>query len=302
MKTNSTTKTFLILFAVLWLAACSGGSGGGGYGGDGGGGSPPAPTYTVGGTVSGLTGSGLVLQNNGGDALAIAGNGSFTFATALAYSSAYTVTVLTQPSNPTQTCAVTDNTNTGTVGSANVTNVLITCGPSTTIGAIALPKTGQTTCFDLAGATIPCASTGQDGELQTGVAEPSPRFTVDGTGNCVTDNLTGLMWTGNANLPAATQTWQQALDYANALSLCGFTDWRLPNRKELRSLINYSSADNATALNGLGFNNVQADYYWSSSSYAGSAGHAWIVGLFDGSVFANGKPNGFYVWPVRAGQ
>jgi hypothetical protein len=169
-------------------------------------------------------------------------------------------------------------------------------------GVIALPKTGQTTCSDAAGAAIACAGTGQDGELQKGVAEPSTRFTVDGTGNCVTDNLTGLMWTRNADLPAGTRTWQQALDYANTLSLCGFTDWRLSNHKELRSLINHNSANNATTLNGLGFNSVQANYYWSSSSYAGSPASAWIVVMSDGFVNAGAKTNSYYVWPVRAGQ
>ena len=53
-------------------------------------------TYTIGGTVSGTLRTGLVLQNNGGDNLAIAGDGTFTFATAIAASSAYDVAVLTQ--------------------------------------------------------------------------------------------------------------------------------------------------------------------------------------------------------------
>src|SRR5689334_17280729 len=57
-------------------------------------------SYTVGGTVSGLTGSGLVLQNGGGDNLAVAQNGPFTFATALADGMAYDVSVLAQPSAP----------------------------------------------------------------------------------------------------------------------------------------------------------------------------------------------------------
>ena len=64
--------------------------------------------YTIGGTISGLTGTGLVLQDNGGDNLTITGNGSFTFATALTSGSSYDVTVLTQPSSPSETCAVTD--------------------------------------------------------------------------------------------------------------------------------------------------------------------------------------------------
>ncbi len=92
------------------------------------------PTYTIGGTVSGLSGTGLVLQNNGGNNLTITANGSFTFSTAIASGSAYAVTVLTQPSSPTQTCAVTNGTGTAT---ANVTSVQVACTtpvPTYTIG------------------------------------------------------------------------------------------------------------------------------------------------------------------------
>jgi hypothetical protein len=80
------------------------------------------PTYTVGGTVSGLTGTGLVLQNNGGNNLAISANGAFTFLTALKKGASYSVTVLTQPSG--QSCTVMNGT--GSIG-ANVTNVAVTC-------------------------------------------------------------------------------------------------------------------------------------------------------------------------------
>ncbi len=82
-------------------------------------------SYTIGGAVSGLTGSGLVIRNNGGDDLAISGNGAFTFATALADGSSYNVTVATQPGSPAQTCTPTSNSS--TVSGANVTNVAITC-------------------------------------------------------------------------------------------------------------------------------------------------------------------------------
>jgi hypothetical protein len=85
---------------------------------------PPA-TYSVGGTMSGLSGT-AVLQDNGGDNLSVTANGSFTFPTKLASGSAYSVTVLTQPSG--QTCAVGGGT--GTVGSANVTSAAVTCATS----------------------------------------------------------------------------------------------------------------------------------------------------------------------------
>jgi hypothetical protein len=81
--------------------------------------------FTVGGTVNGLEGAGLVLRNNGGDDLTIDGDGPFHFDTALPSGSRYDVKIATQPSNPNQTCSVQNGT--GTVGSGNVTNIVVTC-------------------------------------------------------------------------------------------------------------------------------------------------------------------------------
>jgi len=90
----------------------------------------PSTTYTVGGTVSGLTGTGLVLQDNGGNNLAVSTNGSFTFSNSVASGAAYSVTVLTQPTG--QSCTVSSGSGTA---SANVTNVQVTCSTTTyTIG------------------------------------------------------------------------------------------------------------------------------------------------------------------------
>jgi hypothetical protein len=90
----------------------------------------PPTTYTIGGTVSGLTGTGLVLQDNGGNNLAVSASGSFTFSTAVASGAAYSVTVLTQPAG--QSCTVSSGSGTA---SANVSNVQVTCTTTTyTIG------------------------------------------------------------------------------------------------------------------------------------------------------------------------
>lgn len=86
-------------------------------------------SFTVGGTVSGLAGTGFVVQLNGDGDLPIASNGSFTFATPLASGAQYRVNVAAQPSNPTQVCTVASGA--GTIGSTNVTNVRITCASST---------------------------------------------------------------------------------------------------------------------------------------------------------------------------
>ena len=84
--------------------------------------SSSAPTYSVGGTISGLSGT-VVLENNGGNDLSTSANGAFTFSTLLAQGAAYNVTVKTNPSG--QTCSVTNPS--GTVAAANVTNVSVTC-------------------------------------------------------------------------------------------------------------------------------------------------------------------------------
>jgi hypothetical protein len=103
---------------------------------------PPPQTFTVGGSASGLAGSGLVLQNNGGDNLSIAASGNFTFATALASGASFNVTVKTQPLSPTQTCVVTNPA--GTLGSANITNVAVTCTTNTySIGGSVTGLTGS---------------------------------------------------------------------------------------------------------------------------------------------------------------
>ena len=164
------------------------------------------------------------------------------------------------------------------------------------------PKTGQTTCTDTTGGAIPCTASGQDGDHQAGVAWPAPRYVV-GTGAtaaCVTDKLTGLMWMGTPD--SVADTWANALASANNLTLCGFSDWRLPNINELESLVNSAVGDQATYLNTQGFNGVKASYYWSSSSHPASPGAARIVVMTEGSVSAYDKASNSYVWPVRTAQ
>lgn len=80
---------------------------------------------TVGGEVDGLEGSGLVLQNNGGDDLAVENNGPFTFASTLFPGQPYLVTVKDQPVGPDQECSVSNDQ--GSAGEENVTDVQVSC-------------------------------------------------------------------------------------------------------------------------------------------------------------------------------
>ena len=163
--------------------------------------------------------------------------------------------------------------------------------------------TGQTLCYDATGATIACAGTGQDGESQSGLQWPPPRF-VDNGDQTQTDKLTGLIWSKNANLAAAKKTWQEALDYVKTLNsnnYLGYNDWRLPNINELGSLANKGQAY-STWLSGQGFTSVQSDPYWSSSSYSHDTSIVLYVYVSDGNVNGSNRSNVFYVWPVRGGQ
>ncbi len=120
-------KTALVAGLVFSLCHCGGGVGAAS--------SAPASTqdtvhaltYTVGGTVTGLSGT-LVLQNNAGDDLSLTVGGAFTFATALADAAAYAVTVKTNPTG--QICSVASGS--GTIAAANVALVIVTCTTTTT--------------------------------------------------------------------------------------------------------------------------------------------------------------------------
>jgi hypothetical protein len=188
--------------------------------------------------------------------------------------------------------------------------------PDGTVQAVAsssapasVEDTGQKSCWNADGASIPCASTGQDGAWQRGVAWPTPRFTDNNDGT-VTDNLTGLVWLENANC-FGSRIWTDALADANGLMAgqCGLsdgslaTDWRLPNANELLSLADYSESEPALSA-GHPFAGVQvATPYWSSSTSLPTLSTAWSVYMnFGYSSYNGAKSNSYYVWPVRNGQ
>jgi len=123
---NFAHRLAVVSLAAVLLSSCGGQDPPSGI--EGTGGTPPPTQYTVGGSVTGLVGSGLVLQDNGGNNLAITSNGSFVFSTGVASGSAYAVTIKTQPTNPTQTCVLAAST--GTITDANVSNVVATCTTS----------------------------------------------------------------------------------------------------------------------------------------------------------------------------
>lgn len=168
-------------------------------------------------------------------------------------------------------------------------------------GVARLPATGQETCWDESYAVVPCAGTGQDGDHRAGADWPSPRFEV--SGDCVTDRLTGLTWTRDANLFGA-RNWTNAVHDANGLSLCGFDDWRLPSAREAQTLSNFEKRSGSSPDSirqwwlDQGFVNVTYEYFWSSTTHASAPDLiAWTTWGTDNKS----QDTTVGVWPVRGG-
>jgi hypothetical protein len=162
-----------------------------------------------------------------------------------------------------------------------------------------VPKTGQTTSY----------GTKDDGALHKGVVWPTPRFTDNGNGT-VTDNLTGLIWLKNANA-FGLKNWLDALSIANGLHSGSFLeltdgsqagDWRLPNLRELHSLVDYGHSGLALPVPNP-FTGVEwTSPYWSSTSENSNfTDSAWFVSFDLGVVMSDDKTNTRYVWCVRGG-
>ena len=119
----------------------------------------------------------------------------------------------------------------------------------------------------------------------------------DGT---VTDTSTGLMW--QRATASGAYTWKQALAYCEGSTLAGYHDWRLPDRNELQSLVDYSIAYPGPTINTVYFPDTVASVYWSSTTNASYSNDAWYVNFYDGDIYGYSKTNSYYVRAVRSGQ
>lgn len=169
----------------------------------------------------------------------------------------------------------------------------------TTGAAAELWKTGQTTSY----------IDEDDGDLEEGVAWPSPRFTDNGDGT-VTDHLTGLMWLQDAHCIGITANWNEAHiaaahfnttpgDFTCDDYTATHADWRVPNRKEFLSLFDYSR-ETPALIDGHPFVDVSENAsYWSSTTSAADATRAWHGDLRSGEIGLDYKANGHRVTLVR---
>lgn len=159
--------------------------------------------------------------------------------------------------------------------------------------------TGQLLCYDADGRETACRGSGQDAEYRAGCVWPMPRF--ERQEERVLDRLTGLVWPRNANLAEWPLTWPEALEFVASMNRArrfGFADWRLPNRRELRSLMSHHTR--RPALPEVHpFVDVFFGWYWSATSAAISPAHAWYVHMEGARMFYGGKDQSYLVWPVR---
>ena len=165
-----------------------------------------------------------------------------------------------------------------------------------------LPWTGQTISY----------AGGDDGDYEKGFPGVRPiikgansrRFVLNGDGT-TTDLATGLLWVSDPiNAPGApfnaAMTWANALINCEALNFAGYTDWRLPNAKELASILDY--ANSWPPVDATFFPNYRANDYWTSTTYKSNTLNAWLVensGAIAG--FNDAKTNENWVRPVRLG-
>jgi hypothetical protein len=160
-------------------------------------------------------------------------------------------------------------------------------------------QTGQRTCHDTSGHEIPCRGSGQDAEFKRGVPWPEPRFSQHE--ETVLDNLTGLIWTRNANLSEFPLTWTESLEYIRRMNrekVFGHSDWRLPNRRELRSLMSHHTSKPALP-EGHPFSKVFFGWYWTSTTAAINPAYAWYIHMEGARMFYGSKEQIYLLWPVR---
>lgn len=159
--------------------------------------------------------------------------------------------------------------------------------------SLVIPRTGQTVCFDGLGKSIPCLKTGQDGETQTGVAWPEPRFTL--LGDAILDRLTGLFW--HRTISEIMSPWDQALADIASFSHASDRPWRLPTINELESLVDAST--HSPALPRLHPFELSAEGLWSSTTSFFEPDWAYVLYLNKGAVGVGHKRlASFQCWTV----
>ncbi|WP_163340900.1 DUF1566 domain-containing protein [Desulfopila sp. IMCC35008] len=160
-------------------------------------------------------------------------------------------------------------------------------------------STGLKRCYNEKGDVIECRDSGQDAEFLTSIDWPAERFetTCD---YLVVDRATGLTWTKNSCPSGYPLSWQEGLEFVEQMNKevrYGRNDWRMPNRREMRSLIDHSSKKPALTR-GHPFKNIFLGWFWTSTTAAIATRYAWYVHLEGGRMFYGNKDGYYWLWPV----
>ncbi|MBW6520113.1 MAG: DUF1566 domain-containing protein [Desulfoarculaceae bacterium] len=158
-----------------------------------------------------------------------------------------------------------------------------------------LQDTGQEKCYDTVGDEMGCPEVGQPLYGQDGHYQGTPPAYLDNGNQTVTDQNSGLVWMQSDD--GIPRIWQDAGDYCNGLVFAGQSDWRLPTRFELDSIIDYGRS--YPAINPVF--TCRSSFYWSAVPYAGDPVYAWGIFFNDGGDHWLDKINKYYVRCVRAG-
>lgn len=145
---------------------------------------------------------------------------------------------------------------------------------------------------------------GDDGAEQKGYVQSGDRFTDNGN-YTISDNRTGLMWLQAMDACGET-TWAGAVEYCENLNYGGYTDWRLPNARELESMVDYSKGGYSGALpEDHPFTDMDlrsGSYFWSSTTLNSDTNIAVDLNLYTGMLSGATKDIEMKVWPVRGGE
>ncbi|MFQ5465613.1 MAG: DUF1566 domain-containing protein [Thermodesulfobacteriota bacterium] len=161
-----------------------------------------------------------------------------------------------------------------------------------------LPETGADRCHDNS-SQIPCPPDpadpffGQDAQYLT-----NPLDFADNGNGTVTDNVTGLVWQRDDD--GKTYNWFEAtgaydplsnpgtIDVCGSVQLGGRSDWRVPTRRELVSIVDYATQGPGAMVDG-SFQGAKAGFYWTATPFPPTGVNAWTVRFDDGTIRSRGK-------------
>ena len=178
------------------------------------------------------------------------------------------------------------------------------CAPCVRLSAVSLVQAILLACIGVPACAQTCVANVQ-------ASTPTANFVANGNGT-VTDRKTGLMWdqcawgsSGSACAVGtnATMTWQAALGVAataNGMAYKGYSDWRLPNVKELLSIV--ETCRSSPSINEQIFPNTISNVFWSGSPDVLTSSYAWVVDFGSGYSPGGNRDGVSYVRLVRVGQ